>query len=142
MKIKIKKLSENSVIPQYSKPGDAGLDLTCTERVYDVDNGVIKYKTGLSIAVPDGYVGLLFPRSSVYKYDMTLSNCVGVLDSQFRGEIMFVFRQTENRFSKIYQVGDRIGQLIVMPYPQIEFEEVDELDETIRGSGGFGSSGN
>ena len=147
MKVKIKKLHENAVIPSYSKDGDAGQDLTATSKEYD-HNGNIVYGTGLAFEIPKGYVGLLFPRSSNSKMDLTLSNSVGVLDSGYRGEVMFKFKplQTDQfgnyiSFSE-YKTGDRIGQIIIMPYPQIEFEEVTDLSESERGLGGYGSTGN
>ena len=135
MKVKIKKVRENAIIPKYAKPGDAGIDLTAADR--SVKGIWITYYTGLAMEIPYGHVGLLFPRSSVYKTEQRLANSVGVIDSGYRGEIMMKF----NRSMKEYQVGDRIGQLIIMPYPQVEFEEVEELSETNRGSGGFGSTG-
>ena len=138
MKVKIKKLHPDAVIPKYAKRGDAGMDLTAVEmeRAWDV----VTYKTGLAVEIPEGHVGLLFPRSSVYKTSMVLSNCVGVIDSGYRGEIMLKFREQSN--SNPYEVGDRIGQLIIMPYPRVDFELVDELTSTDRGSGGYGSTGN
>lgn len=143
MKVKIKKLHPDAVIPKYAHPGeDAGVDLTAISREYDEENEVYSYKTGLAIQVPKGHVGLIFPRSSIYKSDLSLSNAVGVIDSGYTGEISFKFKMTKDApVITAYSVGDRIGQLIIMPYPQVEFEEVDELDETERGSSGFGSSG-
>ena len=138
MEIKIKKLTPNAVIPRYAKAGDAGMDLTAT-RIWFEDNNVC-YGTGLAFEIPEGYVGLLFPRSSNAKKDLLLSNSVGVLDSGYRGEVTFKFRQTKN-MANAYEVGDRIGQIIILPYPTIEFEEVEELSETERGDGGYGSSG-
>lgn len=91
MELKIKKLSENAVIPQYANPGDAGLDLTATEVTYDYDNDVINVKFGIALDIPEGYVGLLFPRSSIYKKDVILSNSVGVIDSSYKGEIQANF---------------------------------------------------
>ncbi len=141
MKLKIKKLSKNSVLPTYAKQGDAGLDLTAITKSECIDN-IITYGTGLSIAIPEGYVGLLFPRSSIYKQDMYLTNCVGVIDSGYRGEIMFKFAITESeQYANVYNVGDRIGQLILFPYPQLVIEEVEKLTETGRGNNGFGSTG-
>ena len=136
MKVKIKKLRKNVIIPTYAKPGDAGIDLTAVDR--KVEGIWNTYYTGLAIEIPDGYVGLLFPRSSVYKTEQRLANSVGVIDSGYRGEIMMKF----NRSISEYKIGDRIGQLIIMPYPQIEFEEVNHLSDTHRGGGGFGSTGN
>ena len=156
MKVKIKKLHPDAVIPSYAKPGDAGMDLTAVSMKVD-DNGNICYGTGLAFEIPEGYVGLVFPRSSNCKKDVIRTNCVGVVDSGYRGEVSFKFRphvEAANRIypngdfslatwisAETYQVGDRIGQIIIMPYPQIEFEEVDELSETERGDQGYGSSG-
>lgn len=145
MKIKIKKLHENAVIPKYAKEGDAGLDLTCINYTQD-DYGNIVYYTGIAIEIPKGYVGLLFPRSSITNYKIQLTNSVGVIDSGYRGEIMFKYKPTQvfvKSSSSIpaYDIGDRVGQLIIIPYPQIEFEEVNELTETERGNKGFGSTG-
>ncbi len=155
MDVKIKKLCENAVIPSYAKLGDAGMDLTATSM--EMDNyGNVSYGTGLAIEIPEGYVGLLFPRSSICKKDITLTNCTGVIDSGYRGEIMLKFKPT-NVFSNnplehlncigyvsnpgVYKVGERIGQIIIMPYPQINFIEVNELSDTERGEGGHGSTG-
>ena len=135
MKVKIKKLHTKAVIPKYAKDGDAGMDLTAVEASSDAY--YITYRTGLSIEIPQGYVGLLFPRSSVYKKGQILSNSVGVIDSGYRGEIMLKFTRSLNQYS----VGDRVGQIIILPFPKIEFEEVNELSETDRSSGGFGSTG-
>ena len=140
LKVKIKKLSKDSVLPTYSKYGDAGLDLTAISEKWNEDNSIVTYDTGLAIEIPKGHVGLLFPRSSIYKTSLDLTNAVGVIDSGYRGSIMFKFRYVEE--GMVYDVGDRVGQLIIMPYPQIEFEESEELSETERGSGGYGSTGN
>ena len=138
MKIKIKKTHKDAVIPSYAKAGDCGLDLTAISEEWNKDNSIVTYGTGLSLEIPEGFVGLVFPRSSIYKTDLTLANSVGVIDSGYRGEIMFKFRYNEGM---VYDIGDRVGQLVIMPYPQIEFEEVRELTVSYRGDGGFGSSG-
>lgn len=151
MKVKIKKLHPNAVIPSYTKEGDAGMDLTATEIFSDERTNTLTYKTGLAIEIPEGFVGLLFPRSSIYKTVHSLANSVGVIDSGYRGEIMLNFIDNfapevspSERFQKFpqdhYQVGDRVGQLLILPYPHIKFEEVDELSTTERGEGGFGST--
>ena len=155
MKVKIKKLHKDAVIPQYAKAGDAGLDLTAVSANFD-EYGNIVYHTGLAFEIPLGYVGLVFPRSSNCKKTLTLTNSVGVIDSGYRGEVTFRYRPHTQGVSaagpmgfdidfseecRVYQVGERIGQLIIMPYPAIELEEVDELSETERGDGGYGSSG-
>lgn len=139
MKVKIKKLHPNAVIPSYAKDGDAGMDLTAVSIALD-KNGNVVYGTGLAFEIPDGYVGLLFPRSSNTKKDLVLMNSVGVLDSGYRGEVTFKFRPLKER-SIGYEKGDRIGQIIIMPYPYIEFEEADELSKTERGANGYGSTG-
>jgi dUTP pyrophosphatase len=137
MQVKIKKLHELVEIPTYAKPGDAGMDLTAVSIEKDAYGNAVIH-TGLAVEIPEGYVGLVFPRSSISKYDMHLRNSVGVIDSGYRGEIMLKFSFMED--GKLYQMGDKIAQLIILPYPQITFEEVDELSETERGEGGFGST--
>jgi len=138
MKVKIKKIHTDAVIPKYAKPGDAAMDLTAVWQKQELD--LITYGTGLVVEIPKGYVGLLFPRSSVYKAKMFLTNCVGVIDSGYRGEIMMKFEMMDS--NAMYTPGDRIGQLMILPYPEIEFEEVEELTKTDRAEGGFGSTGN
>ena len=138
MKVKIKKLHPEAVIPSYAKPGDAGMDLTAID-VSTPGGKHITYHTGLAVEIPQGHVGLLFPRSSVYKTGQTLSNCVGVIDSGYRGEIMLKY--TLSPYGLEYQIGERVGQLIIMPYPHVEFVEENELTQTERGEGGYGSTG-
>ena len=140
MQIRIKKLKDNAVVPKYAKFGDAGLDLVATD-IINKEPFQITYGTGLAMEIPEGYVGLVFPRSSIRKYDLSLTNCVGVIDSGYRGEIQATFRRHKGIGSIDYEVGDKIAQIIIVPYPQIEFIETDELSETERGTGGFGSSG-
>jgi dUTP pyrophosphatase len=141
MEVKITKLVEGAIIPKYAKIGDAGLDLTATSKWYDDDNNVC-YGTGIAMEIPKGYVGLVFPRSSNAKQDLILSNSVGVIDSGYRGEITFKFKLVEDRhLAKDYNVGDRVGQIIILPYPIIDFIKVEQLSETERGNGGYGSSG-
>jgi dUTP pyrophosphatase len=160
MKIKFKKLKLNVETPKYNKLGDAGMDLKATS--IRETNDYIEYGTSIALEIPENYVGLVFSRSSITDYDLILKNAVAVLDSNFRGEVKLRFQNVkdtntlneekkviESRASlggsnlngSIYKVGDRIGQLIVMPIPSIELEEVEELSETVRGEGGFGSSG-
>lgn len=141
MKVKIKRLHKDSVIPTYAKDGDAGMDLTATRMWFDDDDNVC-YGTGIAMEIPKGYVGLVFPRSSIAKKDLLLSNAVGVIDSGYRGEITAKFKISGEYSNKhFYKIGERICQIIIMPYPQIEFEEVEELSKTERGDGGYGSSG-
>lgn len=139
MKVKIKRLTSNSVIPKYAKQGDAGMDLTATSMEFD-EYGNVVYGTGIAVEIPEGYVGLVFPRSSNAKKDLLLSNSVGVIDSGYRGEIMAKFKIV-NVAEDIYEIGERICQLIIIPYPTIEFEESDNLSKTERGIGSYGSTG-
>ena len=150
MEIKIKKLRKDAVMPRKAHATDAGFDLTAVSRVFDCE-GNVTYGTGLAFDIPEGYVGLVFPRSSNAKKDLILSNSVGVIDSGYRGEISLKFKPSSviekpdlayipESIAK-YEIGDRIGQIIIMPYPEIEFVEVDELGESERGTGGYGSTG-
>jgi len=143
MEVRIKRLKPNAVIPTYAKEGDAGMDLVATSIISETTTDVT-YGTGLAMEIRDGFVGLVFPRSSIRKYDLALTNCVGVIDSGYRGEIQATFKKTnwlKGNESEKYQIGDRIAQIIIIPHPQIEFYEVDELSDTERGDGGFGSTG-
>ena len=139
MKIKIKKLHKDAVIPIYAKDGDAGLDLIATS-IISYDKEQVTYGIGLAIEIPKGYVGLVFPRSSIRNYEQYLSNSVGVIDSGYRGEIQATFNSRYYADLK-YKAGDKIAQLLIMPYPSIEFEETNQLSSTERGNGGFGSTG-
>lgn len=139
MQVKIKKLNENAVVPQYANPGDAGLDLIAVTKKLTRE-GFLEFGTGLSFAIPEDHVGLLFPRSSISKKNMSLCNAVGVLDSGYRGEVTFRFKAATSG-KGAYDIGDKIGQIVVMPYPKVEFLEVEELDETVRGESGYGSTG-
>ena len=139
MKVKIKKLHPDAVIPSYAKHGDAGMDLTAISEKWNEDNSMVTYDTGLAVEIPSGHVGLIFPRSSVSKTTLSLANCVGVIDSGYRGNIMVKYRYLEE--GNVYDVGDRVAQMIILPYPQVEFEEVEELSNSERNDGGFGSTG-
>jgi len=141
MKVRIKKLNDNAVIPTYAKDGDAGMDLVATSIKFDGTQ--ITYGTGLAIEIPKGFVGLVFPRSSIRKTDLSLSNSVGVIDSGYRGEMQATFNQKSlSKHGQIlYGVGDRIAQIMIIPHPDIQFEEADELSDTERGDGAFGSTG-
>ena len=144
MKVKFLKLVDTAVTPSYAKPGDAGMDITAIAHKINTEHNFIEYHTGLAFEIPEGYVGLLFPRSSVSKKDVRLANCVGVVDSGYRGEITFRYKFDKGYFANVkrYQDGDRVGQLVIMPYPEIELEEVNHLTTSTRGSGGYGSTGN
>lgn len=137
MKVNIKKLVWNAQIPKYAHETDAGLDLVAVSRDVD-DDDICVYGTGLSVEIPEGYVGLIFSRSSISNYNLYLSNSVGVIDSGYRGEILLKFKKTG---PTIYQIGDKIGQLIILPYPKIEFIETHNLSTSDRNENGFGSTG-
>ena len=138
LKVKIKRMDPDAIIPSYAHLGDGALDLTAISMDYDDSKSQVIYDTGLAFELPKNHVGLLFPRSSIYKTGCRLSNSVGVLDSTFRGSVKFIF---DSSSVDQYQVGDRIGQILIVPYPTIEFEVVNELENSERGTGGFGSSG-
>jgi dUTP pyrophosphatase len=137
MKVKIKKLNPDAIIPTYAKTGDAGMDLVITE-IKGETEWDISYGFGISMEIPEGFMGLVFPRSSIRKTDLILSNSVGVIDSGYRGELQATFKKTGGA---VYKVGERGAQIIIIPHPTIEFEEVEELTNTERGEGGFGSTG-
>lgn len=139
MQVKFKKLHNKAVIPSYATAGDAGLDMVAVD-LMDYTEQVV-YMTGIAVEIPEGHVGLLFPRSSIRKYQLSLSNSVGVIDSGYRGEVQFTFNKTAGPASYKYKIGERIGQLMIIPYPIIEAVEVDELSDSERGEGGFGSTG-
>lgn len=143
MKVRIKKLNEKAVIPTKAHATDAGFDLYCTSREVNWEKRQLVCRTGLAFEIPEGYVGLLFPRSSVSDKPLMMANSVGVVDSCYRGEVTAKFNITDTRQSAFshYQEGDRIAQMIIIPYPEIEFEEADSLSESDRGTGGYGSTG-
>lgn len=192
LKVKIKKLVPEAVIPAYAKDGDMGMDVTATSVEYDKKLDCFVYHTGLAFEVPRGYGMLIFPRSSNRKTNSYMANHVGILDSGYRGELLLCFKYKESvpfilssfRSDKFleriannvdikdakalaaaliktsndivdndveldrfmmnfapYKVGDRIGQIVIIPYPTIEFEETDILSESERGTGGHGSTG-
>lgn len=140
MEVRIKKLAEHAVVPSYAIDGDCGLDITATGFKWNDLAGFIEYNTSLSIEIPKGYAGFLFPRSSISKTSLAMSNSVGIIDSNYRGEIKIRFRINDH--TNRYDIGDRIAQLVILPYPEISLVEVEELSETERGTGGFGSTGN
>lgn len=143
MKINIKKLTETAVIPTRQHEGDAGYDLYA-----DIQNQVAIephttefIHTGIAIEIPDGYFGAVFARSGLASNEgLRPANCVGVCDSKYRGEYM-VALHNDSTTVKIINPSDRIAQLVVMPYLNVEFNEVGELANTERGKGRFGSTG-
>lgn len=144
MIVPFKKLSPKAITPTYAKEGDAGLDISAVTYMINKEHNFIEYHTGLAFEIPKGYVGLLFPRSSVSKTDLRLANCVGVVDSGYRGEITFRYKFVKDSYFaslKRFEEGDRIGQLVIIPYPEIELTEKEELTDSERGTGGYGSTG-
>lgn len=150
MKVRFKKLNGDAVLPSYAHDGeDVGLDLVAVSKTRD-EHGNVVYGTGLSVEIPEGYGGFLFPRSSNSKQELLLCNSVGIVDPGYRGEVMLKFKKTYEPclFSVIthnplkeYEVGDKVGQMVILPYPHIEPEWCDELSGSDRGDKGFGSSG-
>ena len=139
MDIIVKKTHKDDIVPSYAKEGDAGLDLTAISKE-ELGPNMFKYGFGLAFEIPKGYVGYIFPRSSIYKTGQSLSNCVGVIDSGYRGEVSAVFN-TNHTIINQYKIGDRIAQLIIMPIPKINLIPVKELQDSERGKGGYGSTG-
>jgi dUTP pyrophosphatase len=138
MKVKIKMLYSDAIPPKYAHPGDACADVYAFSTFPD-DNDNLVIGLGFAIEIPEGYVGLLFPRSSIAKTGHSFRNSVGVIDSGYRGELMI---KLSSEFGKqSYTINERVGQLMILPYPQIEFKQVDQLSDTARGAGGFGSTG-
>lgn len=149
--LKIKKVHPDAVVPHYAKPGDAGMDLTAVSAEFK-NPRKIKVDFGLQMEIPEGYMGLIFPRSSIQKTFCRLSNSVGVIDAGYRGNVMAFFdvldvagdmsdAEALAAAEKIYAPGMRCAQLIIMPFPHVDVVETDGLSETTRGEGGFGSSG-
>ena len=138
--LKFKKLIESAKIFNKVTSGSNGFDLTATSKEWHDEFQAYVYGTGVAVEIPKGYVGLLFPRSSVRKYALAMANCVGVIDSDYRGEIMATFRLTNIYQGKVYNVGDKCCQLIIIPTPEFEFKEVDELSDTERGTKGHGEA--
>lgn len=143
LKVKIKKLHPDAVIPTKAHATDAGLDLTAVSMEYDRVNDCIVYHTGLAFEIPKGYVGLVYPRSSVFAKNLIMTNCVGVVDAGYRGEVLAKFKRikADPRIGSIYDIGNRVAQLIIMPIPAITFEEASELSDSDRGKNGHGSTG-
>lgn len=137
MQLKFKKLHSNAVLPSHKNHGDAGMDLTAVSIEHTNHQSIHNY--GIAVEIPEGHVGLLFPRSSVCKHSERLSNCVGVIDSGYRGPIKAVFDLLEPAME--YKVHERTAQLVVIPYCHCNTEWAEELSDTERGEGGYGSTG-
>ena len=137
--INIKKTNELAIIPKYAHSTDAGMDLVAVS-MNETDK-YIEYDTGIALEIPKGYVGLVFPRSSVSKLDLVQANSDGVIDSSYRNSIKVRFKKLKDNEVCVYVPGERIAQLIILPYPMIGFNEVEKLSDSDRGLGGFGSTG-
>lgn len=139
VEVKVKRLSPDAIIPSLAHLTDCGADITAVDLTYSDEADQMIYHTGLAVEIPMGYVGLIFPRSSIKNYDLSLANSVGVIDSGYRGEIKVIFnilRDGEN----IYKPGDKICQLIILPYPTVNYIMTEELSSSDRGTNGFGST--
>jgi dUTP pyrophosphatase len=140
LNIRIKLLTDTAKMPTKGTAGAAAWDLYADTCSYDPETGTYVYGTGVAMEIPDGYAGFLFPRSSVYKAGLMLANGVGLGDSDFRGEVQFRFVRTRQGAPK-YVFGDRVGQILIQPAMGVTYERVQDLSETARGSGAFGSTG-
>ena len=140
MILKVKKLHNDAQLPFYATKGSVGMDLTCVSAEWDREHNEIKYGTGLAFEIPQGYGGFLFPRSSVCKKTLDMANCVGVIDSDYRGEVSAVFRITNPADEKVYAIGERCCQIVIIPVAICDIIESD-LSETARGARGYGSTG-
>lgn len=137
MNIKVELRHKKAIMPTKAHSADAGFDLTAVSIAFN--GAFLEYDTGIAVEVPEGYVGLVYPRSSVSKKDLSLANSVGVIDSGYTGTIKLRFRETTVN-GEFYKPGDRVGQLVFMKLPEVDLV-AGKLGETARGAGGFGSSG-
>ena len=142
VRVPIKILSRDAQIPHMAYNGDAGVDLRSVEQIVLKPQEHAMVATGLAIALPEGYAGFVLPRSGLAaKHGISIVNAPGLIDSNYRGELKVILLNTDPDNSFTIEIGDRIAQLIVMPVPTINFEQVEELTESQRGESGFGSSG-
>ena len=140
LNIKIKKLNKNVELPKQSTTGAAGMDFYLPQPVRLTPNRSKKVPLGVAVEIPEGYVMLLIPRSSTWKTPLRMPNSVGVIDSDYRGEVCALLRNTSN-FTVTADIGERLVQGVIVPVPEVQIQEVEELGETSRGAGGFGSTG-
>ena len=144
MEIKFKKLDPRAVAPVRAHNSDAGIDLTATRITTEINECgqlILVYHTDLAMEIPEGYMGLLVPRSSIFKKSLTLTNSPGVIDAGYRGEIMGKFRTTTDVVPAVFKEGERFAQLLILPVPEVTFVETEKLSDTERGEGGYGSTG-
>lgn len=143
MNIKFKRLTENAIAPVKAHAADAGFDLTCSSITTEINERgqlIIVYHTGLAFEIPEGYFGALVPRSSIANKTLTLTNCIGVIDAGYRGEVMAKMKATTDVIPAVYKEGERFAQLLILPVPEVQFEESTELSESDRGENGYGST--
>lgn len=143
MKVKFKKLNSRAIVPAYGSPYSAGADLYNTEEstVTLKPGESFLFHTGIAMEIPVGYVGLVYARSGLAaKKGLAPANKVGVIDADYRGEIM-VCLHNHSQSEQSVDPGERIAQMVIAPFLTAEYEEVDELSDTVRGEGGFGSTG-
>ena len=143
MEIKIKRLNKRAKIPTFGTEFSAGADLYCAEEheISVCSGQKCSIGTGISMEIPEGYVGLVFARSGLAcKYGLRLCNSVGVIDADYRGEIKVVLHN-DSEYVREIKPGERVAQMIIMPYPKVSFIEVEELSDTVRGESGFGGTG-
>ena len=136
-------LESKAVLPTKAHPTDAGYDLTATRVTQELDEArklLLVYHTDLAVEIPIGYVGLIFMRSSVSKTSLTLANAVAVIDSGYRGELILKYKVTTDALPRVYEPGEKVGQLVIVPCYMANAEFVSELSSTDRGEGGFGST--
>ena len=140
--VSIKRLDPSVELPRYAYEGDAGLDLRANESADIPPHGRALIPTGLAIAIPDGYAGFVQPRSGMaLKRGLSIANTPGLIDAHYRGELKVIAVNLDPRETVHIERGERIAQLVIQQVPTVHLGEVDELDETDRGAGGFGSSG-
>lgn len=145
MEIKFKKLDQRAVAPVRAHNTDAGFDLVATDITTEINECgqlILVYHTGIAVEIPEGYFGLLVPRSSVYKKSLMLTNHAGVIDSGYRGEIMAKFRSTTDVVPAVYKPGEKFAQLLILPCVEASFTESLELSDSDRGVDGYGSTDN
>ena len=170
LKVRIKKLHNDAVVPSYAHNTDCGMDLTAVSKTFD-EYGNVVYGFGLAFEIPEGYAGFIFPRSSNHKSGLLLTNCVGIVDAGYRGEVTakfatrsvcamprrfwhrlkFIFNNESRGYETTtwhhfdedenYDIGDRVAQMVITPYLTATFMETNDLTDTSRGAGGFGSTG-
>lgn len=140
--VPIKRLDPTVELPRYAYPGDAGLDIRANETVDIPPLARVLISTGLAVAIPDGSAGFMQPRSGMaLKKGLSIANTPGLIDAQYRGELKVIAVNLDTHETIHIEKGERIAQLVIQEVPVVELVEVDELDDTERGSGGFGSSG-